>query len=240
MQFSVIIPLEFHRGQGTRCVEAWCRDQVFPGHDYEVLCIMPRSYPARGRRAIETVLRPHDRLIESESSHDMAHCVEGAAVAKGEIFFFTESHVWPEPGVLRSCAAVLEQNPDWSSFSCKTDRVTRSLLGEAAADMYEWDIDHAMNFHPWLKILDQCFVTRRAEYFAAGGFDPRLGHFAEWTLSEKYHDSGFEVGYAPHIRLSHYCRSSRFPVWSMTLRPGHCCAITRRCNDERRDPPAPV
>jgi len=35
-------------------------------------------------------------------------------------------------------------------------------------------------------------------------------------------------------------KSSRFPVWSMTPRPGHRCAITRRCNDERRDPFAPV
>jgi len=35
-------------------------------------------------------------------------------------------------------------------------------------------------------------------------------------------------------------KSSRFPVWSMTPRPGHRCAITRRCNDERRDPLAPV
>jgi len=33
-----------------------------------------------------------------------------------------------------------------------------------------------------------------------------------------------------------YRKSSRFPVWSMTPRPGHRCAITRRCNDERRDP----
>jgi len=37
-----------------------------------------------------------------------------------------------------------------------------------------------------------------------------------------------------------YRKSSRFPVWSMTPRPGHRCAITRRCNDERRDPLAPV
>jgi hypothetical protein len=35
-------------------------------------------------------------------------------------------------------------------------------------------------------------------------------------------------------------KSSRFPVWSMTPRLGHRCAITRRCNDERRDPPTPV
>jgi type I restriction enzyme M protein len=35
-------------------------------------------------------------------------------------------------------------------------------------------------------------------------------------------------------------KSSRFPVWSMTPRVGHRCASTRRCDDERGDPPAPV
>jgi hypothetical protein len=160
--------------------------------------------PPFERKAIEAVLRPHDRLIESDGSHDMAMCVEGAALSKGKTLFFTESHVWPEPGVLQSCAVVLEQNPDWAAFSCKTDRVTSNLLSEVEADMYEQDIDYGMNVHPWRKILDQCFVTRRESYFSAGGLDARLGHFAEWTLAEKYYENKFEIGYAPAVRLHHY------------------------------------
>jgi hypothetical protein len=35
-------------------------------------------------------------------------------------------------------------------------------------------------------------------------------------------------------------KSSRFPVLAMTPHVGHRCASTRRCNDERGDPPAPV
>jgi hypothetical protein len=67
----------------------WRRGQDFPSDEFEVLCVMPRTYPSFERAAIEALL-PHDRLIESENSHDMAMCVEGAALAKGDALFFTE------------------------------------------------------------------------------------------------------------------------------------------------------
>ncbi len=204
MKFSVIIPLEFHRDQGAKCVAAWCRDQTFPRQDCEVICVMSPTYPVVGRQAIEALLQPQDRLICSNGSHDMTHCVEGAAVAKGENLFFTESHVWPEPDVLQASTTMIEQNPDWAGFSCKTLRVVSNRLAEAEADMYEEAIAYGMNVHPWRKILDQCFVTRRNEYFAAGGFDDRLGHFAEWALAASYHSCGFKIGYAPHIVLHHF------------------------------------
>jgi hypothetical protein len=204
LKFSVIIPLEFHRGQGTHCVTAWCRHQTFPMHDFEIICVMPITYPAADRQAIEAVLRPQDRLIPSNAAHDMTHCVEGAAVARGENLFFTESHVWPEPDVLEASAQTLEHNPDWAGFSCRTTRIANSRLAEAEADMYEADTDYGMNVHAWRKILDACFVTRRREYFAAGGFDDRLGHFAEWALAAAYHRHSFKVGYAPQIILRHY------------------------------------
>ena len=204
MHFSVIIPLEFHRGQGTRCVRAWCKGQDLPAHEFEVIAVMPRHYPSAERRAIEVALRPNDRLVMSDNAHDMAHCVEGAAISRGKNLFFTESHVWPEPTVLSACLAVLEQEPYWAAFSCKSERITPNLLAEVEADMYERDIDYAMHVHPWRKILDQCFVTRKRDYCLAGGFDASLGHFAEWALAEKYCWNKAYIGYAPHIRLHHY------------------------------------
>jgi hypothetical protein len=204
MKFSIIIPLEFHRGQSERCVRAWCQQRQFASCDYEVICVVPQNYPVRERKALLGTLRDHDRLIESQAAHDMAHCVEGAAAAKGENFFFTESHVWPEPTVLIESIAVLHQQPSWAGFSCKTERITTNLLSEVEADMYESEIQFGMNVHPWRKILDQCFVTRREPYFAAGGFDAKLGHFAEWVLAHSYFERGFKIGYAPSIRLHHY------------------------------------
>src|SRR5207344_2482985 len=96
--------------------------------------------------------------------------------------FFTESHCRPELDVLQTSAEALRTNPEWSGFSCRSVRVTHSRLSEVEADLYEADIVFGMTEHPWRRILDQCFVIRRLPYEAAGGFDPSLGHFAEWML----------------------------------------------------------
>jgi hypothetical protein len=55
----------------------------------------------------------------------------------------------------------------------------------------------------WRKILDQCFVIRREAYLAAGGFDPSLGHFAEWMLAARCHRMGLVLGYVPDACVHH-------------------------------------
>ena len=60
-----------------------------------------------------------------------------------------------------------------------------------------------MNEHPWRKVLDQCFVVRRAAYFQAGGFDPAFGHFAEWLIAARFYALGLKIGYAPTVRIHH-------------------------------------
>ena len=69
--------------------------------------------------------------------------------------------------------------------------------------MYDADIAYGMTQHPWRKILDQCFVTRRDAYAQSGGFTPALGHFAEWALAANYHALGLSIGYLPDARFHH-------------------------------------
>src|SRR6266568_2888498 len=204
MKFSVIVPLEFHWGQAERCVKAWCREQTFPAETYEVLCVAPPSFRDAERAALEALLRPHDRLIRSESAHDMGLCAEAAASAKGDYLIFTESHAWPDPSTLEAGAAALQDHPEWAAFSGRTTRVPGNWLSNVAADMYEADFAYGMKAHPWRMVLDQCFVTRRKAYLAAGGFDARLGHFAEWVLAARYHELGLAIGYAPDVHLRHF------------------------------------
>ena len=158
--------------------------------------------------SIRPLLRPHDQLVLCDAHHDMDLCAHGAALARGTYLFFTESHVWPEHDVLLASKQMFDDHPDWAAFSCRTARVALNPLAQLEADLYEHDIDQAMNAHPWRKILDQCFVTRSDAYRAAGGFDPELGHFAEWALAARYYDRGLTVGYAPHIVLRHFYPTS--------------------------------
>jgi len=202
--FSIIIPLEFHRGQAERCVQAWAKEQTLSRDQYEVLLIAPNDFPRREIETLKAMLAPHDRLWFSHEEHDMALCDEGARAARSANFFFTEAHCWPEPDVLAKAAEALRTRPDWAGFSCHSERVTHNRLSVVEADMYEADIKHGMTKHPWRKILDQCFVVRREPYFKAGGFDASLGHFAEWLLAARLHLLGLSIGYLPEAKIHHY------------------------------------
>ena len=200
--FSVIVPLEFHRGGALRCIEAWLR-QTLDGPLYEIVLVVPPSFDRRELAELESRLRPDDQVVSSSQRHDIPLVAEGARRAKGDFLFFTESHVWPEPDVLEECKSAFDENPHLSAFSCRAVRITHDRMARADAAMYEADIEYGMNVHPWRKILDQCFVCRRDAYFACDGFDEELGHFSEWTLAATFHARGYRIGYMPSILVHH-------------------------------------
>jgi hypothetical protein len=199
----VIIPLEFHRGQAVRCVRRWAQEQHFPRERFEILIASPAGHPPSELDEIRGLLAPQDRVLEFDGDHDMALCAKAAESARGEILFFTESHCLPEPETLASADAVAREHPEWAGFSCRSLPITSNLLSEIEAEWYGRDIEFGMNEHPWRKVLDQCFVVRRSEYFEAGGFDPTYGHFAEWLIAARFYDLGLKIGYAPTVRVHH-------------------------------------
>ena len=204
MHFSVIVSLRAHRSRARDCVRGWVTTQKLPSTEYEIIAVLPASDPDRLREPIEALLRPHDRLILSNAIHDVAQCVEGAAAARGDYLFFTESHAWPEHDVLLELLAEFERNPNWTAISGRTISVAPTRLSRAESDHYDRDIHNAMTGHPWRKVLNQMFITRRQTYIDAGGYDPELQHFAEWELAARYFDRGFEIGFAPHITIFHH------------------------------------
>lgn len=204
MHFSVVIPLQSHRSCALDCVRGWVTTQKLPSTEYEIIAVLPASDPDRLREPIAALLRPHDRLILSNAMHDVARYVEGAAAARGDFLFFTESHAWPEHDVLLEILAEFERNPNWTAISGRTISVAPTRLSRAEADHYDRDIHNAMTGHPWRKVLNQMFITRRQTYMDAGGYDPELQHFAEWELAARYFDRGFEIGFAPHITIFHH------------------------------------
>lgn len=202
--FSIVIPLEFHRGQIERCLTGWTRGQTCPDDEYELVVVAPEHLDAKLISKVQRLLRDQDTLLLDPSDHDMTLCVAGARAARGRVLFFTESHCWPEPDALALAKQTLHQHPEWAGFSARSIRVTHNRLSEIEADMYEADIEYGMLHHPWRKILDQCFVVHRDAYERSGGFEAELGHFAEWLLAVRFFRQGMKVGYAPEVRLHHY------------------------------------
>lgn len=216
MLISVLIPLEFHRDQAADAIGKWRREQTLDGTLFEVIVIASRRSRTSDLAAIRKLLGPEDRLVLTDAAHDVAQVAEAATHARAALLFFTESHVLPTSTVLAQCLEVFEQHPDWAAFSCRTNGITPNRQARAEARMYETDILYGMTSHPWRKILDQCFVTRRSAYEAAGGFDGSLGHFAEFVLAARYATLGLTIGYAPEIELSHYYLGDMFTLREFT------------------------
>lgn len=199
--FSVIIPLEYHRGQWERSWLGWT-SQTLDKSAFEIILVVPPDFPHR--EELSALAGSAARIEFADRSHDIGLCAIGAAKAQGKYLFFTESHCWPEPDVLELCSQAVRDHPDWAGFSCKSLPICHNRPSEAEADMYQSDIEFGMLEHPWRKVLDQCFVTRRDVYEECGGLRAELGHFAEWVLAAAYHARGHKIGYLEQARFHHY------------------------------------
>lgn len=199
--FSVIIPLEYHRGQWEKSWLGWM-SQTADRSLYEIILVVPPDFSARAE--LKALAGDGARLEFTGSSHDIGLCAYGATRARGRYLFFTESHCWPEPDVIELCIRAIAEHPEWSGFSCQSIPICHNRLSEAEAEMYQADIEFGMKVHPWRKVLDQCFVTRRDVYEECGGLREEFGHFAEWVLAAAYHARGHAIGYLEDAHFHHY------------------------------------
>jgi hypothetical protein len=72
--FSVIIPLEYHRGQWERCWRGW-QAQTLPKDQYELILVVPPDFP--DRKKLPALLGPGDRLEYSTERHDIGLALWG-------------------------------------------------------------------------------------------------------------------------------------------------------------------
>ncbi|EJN11425.1 hypothetical protein PMI42_05293 [Bradyrhizobium sp. YR681] len=229
--FSIVIPLDDHRGQWRQCWLGW-KSQTVAAALYEIILVLPPDPMLRAD--IEALVGNEAHLEYSESHHDIELSALGATKARGSYLFFTESHCRPEPDVLELCVRAIADHPDWAGFSCRSIPSCHNALSEAEAAMYQSDIEFGMKRHPWLKVLDQCFVTRRDVYEQCGGLRPDFGHFAEWALAASYYARGHVVGYLKEACVHHYYIGKLDELRAFTL--DFVQGEIRYLSEEQRDP----
>lgn len=199
--FSIVIPLEFHRGQWEQSWLGWT-SQTADQSLYEIILVVPSDFTALND--LKALAGDRARLEFTDSDHDVGLCAFGATRARGRYLFFTESHCRPEPDVIELCIRAVDEHPEWAGFSCRSVPICHNRLSVAEAAMYQADIEFGMKQHPWRKVLDQCFVTRRDAYEECGGLRAEFGHFAEWVLAAAYFARGHKIGYLEEARFHHY------------------------------------
>ena len=229
--FSVIIPLEFHRGQWEQSWLAWM-SQTADRSLFEIILVVPPDFSAHAE--LKELAADAARIEHAGLNHDIGLCAFGAGKARGKYLFFTESHCRPEPDVIDLCIRAIDDHPDWAGFSCRSVPICHNRLSEAEAAMYQADIEFGMTQHPWRKVLDQCFVTRRDVYEECGGLREELGHFAEWVLAAGYFARGHTIGYLEEARFHHYYvgRIGELKTFTLDFVQGEI----RYLSESRRDP----
>lgn len=203
-ELSVIIPMEFHRGQAIHCIAGWVHQKDCDADKYQLVISAPDNLDADTEAQVLALLRPWDIFEKYPFCHDMGLIAEAAELAEGELLFFTESHCLPESNAISTILSVVGEHPEWSGFSCRTQPITHNMLSEIEAELYDDHIRNLLESTGWLKVLDQSFLIRRVDYFAVGGFRHEFGHFAEWLLAAELHRHGKVIGYYSNSLLKHY------------------------------------
>ncbi|MHC2401814.1 hypothetical protein ACVMGC_006358 [Bradyrhizobium barranii subsp. barranii] len=197
--FSIIIPLEHHRGQWELSWLGWT-SQTADKSLYEIILVVPPDFKALNE--LKALAGGKARLEFTNSDHDIGLCAFGATKARGKYLFFTESHCRPEPDVMEACIRAIDARPDWAGFSCQSVPICHNRLSVAEAAMYQADIEFGMK-----QSLAQGAgpVLRDAARRLLGMRRPaELGHFAEWVLAAAYHARGHTIGYLEEARFHHY------------------------------------
>ncbi|MGY4449498.1 hypothetical protein ACVWZR_004158 [Bradyrhizobium sp. i1.3.1] len=115
--FSIIIPLEHHRGQWELSWLGWT-SQTADKSLYEIILVVPPDFEALNE--LKALAGGKARLEFTNSDHDIGLCAFGATKARGKYLFFTESHCRPEPDVMEACIRAIDARPDWAGFSCQS------------------------------------------------------------------------------------------------------------------------
>jgi len=215
-KWSIIIPLEFHRGVGTDCLAKWSELRRAGGR-FELVLAAPESMRDPEVESFTKHMGDGDQILYFPEEHDMNLVASGAKAARGDWLFFTESHVMPTDGLLEAMDREITKHPEWDGFSCRSIPIIHNALSKIEAEMYDRHIRENLQTHPWLKVLDQCFAIKREVYEKVGGFEPEFGHFSEWVFAARLKLAGFALGYAEQAEVRHYFAGNLRDLEKFTL-----------------------
>lgn len=201
MKLSVVVPLPDHRGHAVEAFRSWTQEQTCPREEFEVVVIVDGREPDIERQ-VAALLAPHDQLVTVKQGtlHDCYNA--GRQAARGDILFFTESHVKAAPDCVEKmlerfaagdadCVAVASGGIDEDRFAGQEQVIYEEALpGRIAGG--------------WNLCTVRGFAVRREALDRAGGFLARYNHYSELLLGAALKHTGARLGYASEARVWHF------------------------------------
>jgi Glycosyl transferase family 2 len=199
---SVVIPLPDHRGMAVKAVKAWCEAQQYPADQYELIVVSDGTNPA-----LEATVRSHLRPLDSLITKTQANLPEltnfGAQNASSELLLITESHCIPDPACLAHITDYFSHHPV-DVACCSSDGINTNLLAQMEQKIFDLDFEKRSRLDAWNKITVRGFAIKRSVYLDAKGFESQYDHFAEPVFGAHLHALGYQMGYVPNAKVSHY------------------------------------
>jgi hypothetical protein len=185
---SVITTLLFPRFRPLDCLVSWTLGQQFSDGPIELIVV------ANGRRrALERdvvgILRAQDKMVQLDSTNEMALYDAGARAASGTWLLFTEPHCLADAHCVRALTKyVLARG---LAGACVRTLPTKECcrVARMEARMYLEDAKVWTQENDWRKFTKRGFLLRRSAYEEVGGFDASHLRFAE--ITPRSHRKGY-------------------------------------------------
>lgn len=203
-RFSILIPVEGHRGDLLDCLAGW-RDQTIIRDHFEILLLSDgNDLGSPKEMAIRGLV---DRILCEEGASQTCLYDLGARESRGHFLVFTESHCVPGPEFLNlldlhlratgHTGACCRMIPQSDNALARMDE----LLCEEGCSIYRQQGD-------WRKFNVQGVALARDAYLGVGGLQHRYDRFAEMLLAASLRDHGLTMSYAEKPTVRHRFRTN--------------------------------
>jgi len=194
---SVVVPLPDDRGHVLDCLTGFTQQSLDVRHEV----IVPTEAASPGEVAWLIDRFPEVHWIHRPGLNVNALYNVGAAAARGEFLYISESHCVPRPDCLQQILDFVRSTGLTAACSA-SDGINANYVAEGEQRIFEED------FHQWMaaqkcKIAIRGTLIQRALWEEAGGFQSEFGHFSEMLIGRKLEALGTRFGYAAKSYVSH-------------------------------------
>ena len=229
---SVVVPVYDDVAGLTKCLQA-LEDQTYPAERYEVIVVDNGS-----THPVAPVLAAYVRAVGECETQPGSYAARnrGIAVARGEIFAFTDADCVPAPSWIAEGVAALEADPGCGLAAGDIEVVPRDAGAPTAVELYELTYGFRQAFYVTEGFgATANLFTRREVFEAVGPFDARLKSCGDREWGMRVRDAGYHLAYAGGARVLHPARRSWSELIQKTARvSGGMFELARLQGQDRR------